>query len=99
MATEKQILEPYTHHDVTRIVHQEYETGGKSNLVERVTKRVREETRILTGDLPKVIIAWIKARCRQAVTPSLVFKPFIGILAEPFDLANVPNRAVKKPIK
>ncbi len=94
MTTQKEITEPYTHHHITRIVHEEAEIGGNSNLIERVTKRVREETRILVGDLPKAIIIWIKIRCKQATTPSAPFNPFTGIRAEPFDLANVSNREI-----
>lgn len=86
----RDLREPFSDNQVFVVVLEEVEKWT-DNLKARVTTRVIELIGITDNKLPERIKTWIHQHClvHTAKTP---MKDFTGKLAEPIDLASLPNR-------
>lgn len=91
MTVHNEVREPFSASDVSRIVRDEVIERGTDELKTRVLARVMQMIGITDGKLPERIRTWVYKICLHytADTPLPVFS---GKLAEPVDLASLPNK-------
>ena len=90
MSQLRDLREPFSDTNVFVVVIEEVEKWT-DNLKERVTAKVIDLIGITDNKIPERIKTWIHQHClvHTAWTP---MKDFTGKLAEPIDLASLPNR-------
>ncbi|MFA6090400.1 MAG: hypothetical protein WC774_01340 [Candidatus Gracilibacteria bacterium] len=81
---------PYGHTDVQEIVTAVVQESGIDSLKEKVITQVKNAMGITNGNIPQRVNTWIYNIC-LVHTGEKPLRPFTGKLAEPLDLASLPN--------
>ncbi|MDD2891733.1 MAG: hypothetical protein PHQ95_02105 [Candidatus Gracilibacteria bacterium] len=90
MAPQNKIRIPYQSADVQKIVDEVVEQSGVEGLKEKVIDKVKIAMQITSGNLPERVQTWVYKIC-LVHTGGIELGEFTGKLAEPIDLASLPN--------